>query len=106
MKAINLGDPVGRLRAVGMTEGVSFLFLLGVAMPLKYLAHLPLFVKYGGWAHGVLFILLLLVIFQAWAGRAITFKQAALAFIASLLPFGPFIIDRQLARRQSEPTAE
>jgi integral membrane protein len=55
-----------------------------------------LFVKYGGWAHGLLFILFLLTIFQAWGDRAISFKQAVLAFVASLLPFGPFILDRKL----------
>ena len=56
-------------------------------------------VKYGGWAHGLLFILFLMAIFQAWSDRAITFKQAALAFAASLLPFGPFVLDRQLKKQ-------
>jgi integral membrane protein len=86
-----------------MAEGISFLFLLGVAMPLKYAAGQPLFVKYGGWAHGILFILFLMTIFQAWADRAISFTEAVLAFIASLLPFGPFVLDRRLkARAQAE----
>lgn len=100
MKFPDLNHPVGRLRAVGMAEGVSFLLLLGVAMPLKYLAHLPEAVKYAGWAHGLLFVLFLLAIFQAWAGRAISGGQAGLAFLASLIPFGPFLIDRRLAARE------
>ena len=47
---------MGRLRAVGMVEAVSFLLLLGVAMPLKYFAGMPLAVKIAGWIHGLLFI--------------------------------------------------
>ena len=41
----DLTNPLGRLRFTGMLEGASFLFLLGVAMPLKYAAGLPLFVN-------------------------------------------------------------
>ncbi|HEY8990419.1 MAG TPA: DUF3817 domain-containing protein [Luteolibacter sp.] len=99
MTAPALPPSLRRLLGVGLAEGVSFLFLLGVAMPLKYAAGNPLFVKYGGWAHGLLFILFLMAIFQAWAERAISFKQAALAFAASLLPFGPFVLDRQLKKQ-------
>jgi integral membrane protein len=101
MPSSYLSNPIGRLRFTGMLEGASFLFLLGIAMPLKYAAGQPLFVKYGGWAHGILFILFLMTIFQAWADRSISFKQAVLAFIASLLPFGPFVLDRRL--RVQEP---
>jgi len=101
MTAPALPPSVRRLLLVGLAEGVSFLFLTGVAMPLKYAAGQPLFVKYGGWAHGLLFILFLMAIFQAWAERAISFKQAALAFAASLLPFGPFVLDRQLKQQAS-----
>ena len=43
---------IQQLRRVGKIEGVSFLVLLGIAMPLKYLAHLPLAVKVVGWVHG------------------------------------------------------
>ena len=94
----DLRDPVGRVRALGMVEGVSFILLMGVAMPLKYWANMPLAVTYVGWAHGALFITFLLVLFQAWAGGALSFAKSALAFIASLVPFGPFVIDRYLAK--------
>jgi integral membrane protein len=98
MSAPDFRDPVGRVRAVGMVEGVSFLLLMGVAMPLKYLADMPLAVTYVGWAHGVLFIAFLFVLFLAWAGGALSFGKSLLAFAASLLPFGPFLIDRKLAK--------
>lgn len=67
-------------------------------MPLKYLAGMELAVKYAGWAHGLLFILLLGVLFSAWGSKALSTKDSAIVFIASLLPFGPFVIDRRLAR--------
>lgn len=94
----DLRDPVGRVRALGMVEGVSFILLMGVAMPLKYWANMPLAVTYVGWAHGALFIAFLLVLFIAWAGGALSFGRSALAFIASVIPFGPFLIDRHLAK--------
>lgn len=103
MNAPDLRDPVGRVRAVGMVEGVSFLLLMGVAMPLKYLADLPLAVTYVGWVHGVLFVAFVLVLFQAWAGGALSFGKSALALLAALLPFGPFLIDRKLAKSGHSP---
>lgn len=96
--------PIQQLRRVGKIEGLSFLLLLFVAMPLKYLAGQPLAVKLVGWAHGVLFIWFGWVLFRAWRDR-LPFIMAAAAFIASLLPFGPFIIDRWLEHfdRDADP---
>jgi small multidrug resistance family-3 protein len=51
-----LNNAVGRLRLVGMVEAVSFLLLLGVAMPLKYFAGIAMAVRIAGWIHGLLFI--------------------------------------------------
>lgn len=89
-----------RLRLIGKIEGVSFLVLLGVAMPLKYLAGLPLAVTVVGWAHGVLFVLFLAAL--GLAHRAgLPLRLSILVFVASLLPFGPFLIDGRLARHAS-----
>jgi len=91
---------VERLRRVGKIEGISFLILLGIAMPLKYLAGWPLAVKVVGWAHGVLFIAFLLALWGAWRRAGLPVRLGALVFIASLLPFGPFLIDERLARHR------
>lgn len=101
VKRPSLKDPVGRVRAVGLVEGVSFLLLLGVAMPLKYLAEIPGAVTWVGWAHGVLFILLMAVLFDAWRRKLVPTGRAALVVIAALLPCGPFLIDRRLARAEA-----
>ncbi len=99
----SLQSPIGRVRLLGMIEGVSFLVLLGIAMPLKYLADQPLAVKYTGWAHGLLFILYCLALLQAWVGGSLSFKNTFLGFIAALIPFGPFLIDRRLAANEPQP---
>ncbi|MBC8003581.1 MAG: DUF3817 domain-containing protein [Opitutaceae bacterium] len=93
----NWRSPVGRLRLIGMFEGVSFLLLMGVAMPLKYFAGFPEAVKWTGWLHGILFIGYCLAILGALVSGRISFWKSALAFVASLVPLGPFLIDRSLA---------
>ena len=101
MSKPSIHHPVGRVRLVALAEGVSFLLLLGIAMPLKYLADLPLAVRVVGAAHGGLFLLLILALFAAWGSRALPARHAGLVFLASLIPFGPFWIDRRLARDES-----
>jgi integral membrane protein len=93
-----LRTSLGRLRAVGFLEGVSFLVLLGIAMPLKYLAHEPAAVRIVGMAHGVLFVLYVLLVLQvslehSWSGR-----KALLALAVSVVPFGTFWAEKRLFR--------
>jgi integral membrane protein len=88
------------LRAVSLTEGVSYLLLLLVAMPLKYIWGFPLAVTWVGWAHGILFIALGVLTLLAMRRAALPFKLACLVGIASLLPAGPFFLDRHLKRHE------
>ena len=83
-------------RKVAIAEGISYLLLLFVAMPLKYWAGLPLFVKYTGWAHGLLFVLYAATLVLAWQEQKWKFGKAVLIFLASLLPFMPFVLDGKL----------
>jgi integral membrane protein len=85
-----------RLRLVGKIEGVSFLVLLCIAMPLKYAAGMPMAVKLVGWAHGVLFILFVASLASARKEAKLPNRLSAMVLIAALLPFGPFVIDRRL----------
>ncbi|MBX2925136.1 MAG: DUF3817 domain-containing protein [Chitinophagaceae bacterium] len=77
-------------------EGISYLLLLFIAMPLKYFFNYPVLVKYAGWAHGVLFIAYVGLLLACWAEYKWTFKRVAFFFIASLLPFLPFVVEKQL----------
>lgn len=94
-----LRDPLARLRLVGMLEGVSFLLLLGVAMPLKYLAGQPEMVRVTGMAHGVLFMLYVAAVAHAALELRWPLGRVAGALAASVLPFGPFVFDAHLRRQ-------
>ncbi|WP_438481712.1 DUF3817 domain-containing protein [Oleiharenicola lentus] len=93
-----LKTPLGRLRVIGWWEGASFLALLLIAMPLKYFAGRPEFVRVVGMAHGVLFLLYVLAAIQAALAQNWNWKRTGLVLLASLLPAGPFIVDAKLLR--------
>jgi integral membrane protein len=94
-------SPEQRFRAVAYAEGASFLVLLVIAMPLKYWAGLPMPVRVVGLLHGVLFVAYVVLICEALGASRFTLRAAALAFLASLLPFGPFVFERWLSRTRS-----
>lgn len=95
---------IGRLRAVGLLEGASFLVLLFIAMPLKYMAGMPMAVKLVGWAHGVLFVLYLAILGQTAIALRWSLLRVGAALLASLLPFGPFVLDVWLRREEQAAT--
>lgn len=97
----SLTTPIGRVRFVGILEGISFLLLLGIAMPLKYKFGMPEAVKFVGWAHGGLFIAYALLILLALIDGSLRFSRSVLAFVAALVPLGPFLIDGKLARDEA-----
>ncbi|WP_242928476.1 DUF3817 domain-containing protein [Pontibacter vulgaris] len=92
--------PISRFRTVGIYEGVSYLLLLGIAMPLKYMFDMPLAVKYVGWAHGVLFVLYMVALLHVTLVHRWSVVKVAAGVLASLLPFGPFILDKKLLREE------
>ena len=92
---------IGRLRVIGIWEGVSFLVLLGIAMPLKYVYGEPGAVRVVGMAHGVLFMLYVGAAIQAALEHKWAWKRTALVLLASLLPAGPFVVDAKLLREPS-----
>jgi integral membrane protein len=95
-----LKTPLGRLRVIGWGEGVSFLVLVGIAMPLKYLADRPEAVRVVGMAHGILFILYVWAAIQTALAQSWPLKRLALVLLASLLPAGPFVADAKLLRHE------
>ena len=89
---------ISRLRLVGLLEGLSFLVLLLIAMPLKYAADQPLAVRYVGMAHGMLFLLYLLALVPVALDHRWSWKTVAGAILASLLPAGPFVFDAKVLK--------
>ena len=91
---------IGRLRMAGIAEGISFITLLFIAMPIKYLAGNATLVWYVGWIHGLLFMLYILALITVKINREWKFKKTAIAFLASLIPFGTFILDKSLRKEE------
>lgn len=94
MSAMAKSSTLEMFRKVGIAEGISFVLLLGIAMPLKYIWDMPKAVTYMGWAHGVLFIWYIYLAYMASQEYRWPFKWSILAFLAALLPFGPFLFDK------------
>ncbi len=87
-----------QFRLVALAEGVSFLVLLFIAMPMKYLLDLPLAVRVVGSVHGVLFVAFVLALVRVSFVRRWAVPRSLLAFVSSIVPFGTFVFDRSLAR--------
>ena len=84
------------LRILGNIEGVSYLLLLGIAMPMKYLLDMPMAVKVVGMAHGVLFLAYCLLLAICMKNFKWKFGFGLYLFISTLIPFGTFVTDRKL----------
>ncbi len=82
------------LLLIGHWEGVSFLLLLLIAMPLKYVFDMPVWVRIIGSLHGVLFVAYLIILAIAWRKLPLTFAQAAKALLLSFLPCGTFFLHK------------
>ena len=106
MKNSLLDSTLGRFRLVAIAEGISYLVLLGIAMPLKYFAGMPDAVKYTGWIHGVLFVWYMVLLLNVWIKYKWSFGKTLMAFIASLLPFGTFVLDSRLKKEQQAANAQ
>jgi integral membrane protein len=95
-------NPIPALRLVGLLEAVSFILLVFIAMPLKYVWRQPLAVRYAGLAHGILFVLFVVLLIRVTLVAKWPAVRALLVFIAALLPFGPFVIDRRMKQWDAE----
>ena len=84
------------LRILGNVEGVSYLLLLFIAMPLKYAYDMPMAVKITGMAHGVLFVAYCMVLALCMKKFSWKLGFGVYLFIATLIPFGTFVTDRKL----------
>lgn len=88
------------LRLIGFLEGLSFLVLLFIAMPAKYILDIPILVKYVGMGHGLLFVLFLVILFIVCERKKWSIKIFIYGLIAAVLPFGPFVFDSKLKKHE------
>ena len=99
-----LKTPLGRFRLIAILEGISYIILVGICMPLKYFADMPEAVKHAGLIHGLLFTLFVPMLAQVYFMYKWSLMKALLAFVSSLVPFGTFILDWKL--RKDNPLPE
>ena len=90
--------PLGRLLKIGFAEGVSFIVLLFIAMPLKYMADMPTPVGVVGMLHGILFIAYAIALLHAGFVYKWPIKTIIIASLLSFIPFGTFFLDRVLKK--------
>ena len=94
---------MSQIRAFRMTalaEGVSFLTLLFIAMPMKYFMGMPEAVRVVGSIHGVLFVLYVGLLAIVHTKQRWPFMFSLYAFIASIIPFGTFVLDKHLREKE------
>ena len=88
-------------RKVAFAEGVSFLVLLLIAMPLKYFADIPMAVTVVGGLHGLLFVGFIILAYLIKEETKKSWGWMAKAFLASIIPFGTFYMDKQWKQEEA-----
>lgn len=87
-------------RKVAFIEGISYLVLLAIAMPLKYFAGMPMAVTIIGGIHGFLFVAFCVLVLQVKNEAGNSFGWLMKAGLASIIPFGTFVMDRQWKKEE------
>ena len=93
-----LQSKLGQFRIVSLAEGLSYILLLGIAMPLKYVWGQPEAVKMMGSLHGFLFVIFVIALIRAAFDRAWGLSRVLLAFFASIVPLGAFFLETSLRK--------
>ena len=92
------------LTIIGYLEGTSFLLLLCIAMPLKYMMGISEAVQYIGMAHGILFIAYIIILMVTAIKIKTPYWTIPAGVLGSFLPFGPFIFDHLLKKNLKDNT--
>ena len=82
-------------RIVALLEGVSYILLLFIATPIKYISGDPQYVKLLGMPHGILFIAYIAIAFMLKNDFKWNTKELLTVLVASIIPFGTFYVDRK-----------
>jgi len=92
---------INYFRFVSVIEGLSLLLLYFFAMPMKYYFHEPIYVKYIGMVHGVLFILYVLFSSALLLLHKINIKRFIIFNFLSLIPFGFYILESRYLQNKN-----
>lgn len=86
-------------RIIAFLEGVSYLLLLFIAVPIKYYFEDPQYVKLLGMPHGLLFSIYIIIAFLIKNEQKWNIKSFFIVIIASVIPFGTFYVDRKYLKK-------
>ena len=88
-------------RIIALLEGVSYLLLLFIATPIKYLGDDPMYVKLLGMPHGLLF--LAYIILAIFVGQQLKWNTRTLLIVlaASVIPFGTFYVEKRYLKNKT-----
>jgi len=93
---------LNKFRLINKIEGYSFLILLFIAMPLKYMMGYPVATKIVGMLHGMLFIAFIYQLIEATRSVPLSKKEAFIFFVASVIPFGSFYTEAVCSKKHDE----
>lgn len=96
--------PLRRFRWFALLEGISLVLLVFGAVPLKHLAGNPLAVRILGPIHGLFFLLYAWAVYSAVSDDKWTKAQAGWAMLASVIPFGTFVLEARIRRDEARWT--
>jgi integral membrane protein len=85
-------------RVIAFFEGISYILLLFIAVPIKYVFDDPTYVKLLGMPHGILFMIYIIFSFIVNIKLKWNIKELFIILIASLVPLGTFYVDRKYLR--------
>ena len=93
-KIYTMEKSIKAFQLISTLEAISFLVLLGIAMPLKYIWDSPLMVQTVGMAHGILF--LMYIVGAVFISQKLdwSYNKLGVAVLCSVVPFGPFYVER------------
>ena len=86
---------------MSLIEGISYLMLLCIGMPLKYVFLIPFPNKILGLGHGVLTLVFIAALYWLFLNKKLSFKLAITVFTASLIPCGAFFVDKYIKAEAS-----
>lgn len=85
-------------RIISFLEGLSYILLLFIATPIKYLKDNPEYVKLLGMPHGLLFMLYIVLAIVLRKGMKWNTKEFGIILLCAVIPFGTFYVDKKYLR--------
>lgn len=96
---MNIKTLIGQLRILAILEGISYLMLFAITMPVKYIYELSMPNQIVGMAHGILFVAFCLWVIKYGLQQKWSKKVILIGLISSLLPFGTFVFDAKYLKQ-------